>query len=134
MTALYVPELGALFSGDTLFQGGPGATGHGPAHQYARTTELPLLAGRNDEHTEASLPILRNQDAGLYYRELVDRTGIGSYAHRPMPVSLDRVAHPSEHGQHPHPGDAQRRGVLHARVPAGGDGRLRAPSPPTACR
>ncbi|HEY5835737.1 MBL fold metallo-hydrolase [Streptomyces sp.] len=24
---LYVPELGALFSGDTLFQGGPGATG-----------------------------------------------------------------------------------------------------------
>ncbi|MFF8848098.1 FAD-dependent oxidoreductase [Streptomyces sp. NPDC015127] len=66
------------------------------AHQYARTTELPLLAGRNDEHTEASLPILRNQDAGLYYRELVDRIGIGSYAHRPMPVSLDRVAHPSE--------------------------------------
>ena len=66
------------------------------AHQYARTTELPLLAGRNDEHTEASLPILRNQDAGLYYRELVDRIGIGSYAHRPMPVSLDEVAHPSE--------------------------------------
>jgi glyoxylase-like metal-dependent hydrolase (beta-lactamase superfamily II) len=26
-TCLYVPELGALFSGDTLFQGGPGATG-----------------------------------------------------------------------------------------------------------
>ncbi|MGN9761539.1 GcvT family protein [Streptomyces sp. SD31] len=66
------------------------------AHQYARTTELPLLAVRNDERTEASLPILRNQDAGLYYRELVDRIGIGSYAHRPMPVSLDEVAHPSE--------------------------------------
>lgn len=66
------------------------------AHQYARTTELPLLAGRNDERTEASLPILRNQDAGLYYRQLVDRIGIGSYAHRPMPVSLDDVAHPSE--------------------------------------
>lgn len=66
------------------------------AHQYARTTELPLLAGRNGEHTEASLPILRNQDAGLYYRELVDRIGIGSYAHRPMPVSLDDVAHPRD--------------------------------------
>jgi glyoxylase-like metal-dependent hydrolase (beta-lactamase superfamily II) len=26
-TCLYAPELGALFSGDTLFQGGPGATG-----------------------------------------------------------------------------------------------------------
>ncbi|MBE8470447.1 GcvT family protein [Streptomyces justiciae] len=66
------------------------------AHQYARTTGLPLLAGRNDERTEASLPILRNQDAGLYYRELVDRMGIGSYAHRPMPVSLDEVAHPRD--------------------------------------
>jgi glyoxylase-like metal-dependent hydrolase (beta-lactamase superfamily II) len=26
-TCLYVPELGVVFSGDTLFQGGPGATG-----------------------------------------------------------------------------------------------------------
>ncbi|MFE7271489.1 FAD-dependent oxidoreductase [Streptomyces sp. NPDC057623] len=66
------------------------------AHQYARTTALPVLAGRNDELTEASLPILRNQDAGLYYRELVDRIGIGSYAHRPMPVRLDDVAHPRD--------------------------------------
>ncbi|MFF4506713.1 FAD-dependent oxidoreductase [Streptomyces sp. NPDC001401] len=66
------------------------------AHQYARTTQLPALAGRNDEYTQASLPILRNQDAGLYYRELVDRIGIGSYAHRPMPVSLDDVAHPRD--------------------------------------
>ncbi|MCD9878653.1 GcvT family protein [Streptomyces guryensis] len=66
------------------------------AHQYARTTQLPVLAGRNDEDTQASLPILRNQDAGLYYRELVDRIGIGSYAHRPMPVSLDEVAHPRD--------------------------------------
>ncbi|WP_030179961.1 GcvT family protein [Streptomyces sp. NRRL S-813] len=66
------------------------------AHQYARTTPLPRLKGLNDERTEASLPILRNQDAGLYYRELVDRIGIGSYAHRPMPVSLDDVAHPRD--------------------------------------
>jgi glyoxylase-like metal-dependent hydrolase (beta-lactamase superfamily II) len=26
-TCLHAPELGAVFSGDTLFQGGPGATG-----------------------------------------------------------------------------------------------------------
>ena len=26
-TCLYAPDLGAVFSGDTLFQGGPGATG-----------------------------------------------------------------------------------------------------------
>jgi glyoxylase-like metal-dependent hydrolase (beta-lactamase superfamily II) len=29
---LYVPELNALFSGDTLFQGGPGATGRSFSH------------------------------------------------------------------------------------------------------
>jgi glyoxylase-like metal-dependent hydrolase (beta-lactamase superfamily II) len=29
---LYAPELGALFSGDTLFQGGPGATGRSYSH------------------------------------------------------------------------------------------------------
>ncbi|MEV6292746.1 FAD-dependent oxidoreductase [Streptomyces sp. NPDC051896] len=66
------------------------------AHQYARTTAVPQLKGLNDEYTEACLPILRNQDAGLYYRELADRIGIGSYAHRPMPVSLDDVAHPRD--------------------------------------
>ncbi|MFI5608758.1 FAD-dependent oxidoreductase [Amycolatopsis sp. NPDC051903] len=56
------------------------------AHQYARTTPLPVLAGDNDDFTEAGKPILRHQDAGLYFREHVDRLGIGSHAHRPMPV------------------------------------------------
>ncbi|MHA6765633.1 GcvT family protein [Streptacidiphilus sp. PAMC 29251] len=64
------------------------------AHQYARTTPLPELAGRNSEELEASLPILRHQDRDLYYREHGDRIGIGSYAHRPMPVDLDDVAPP----------------------------------------
>src|SRR5690606_34005467 len=36
------------------------------AHQYAKTDPLPELAGRNDEHTEAKLPILRHQDRDLY--------------------------------------------------------------------
>ncbi|GAA2363724.1 FAD-dependent oxidoreductase [Saccharopolyspora halophila] len=58
------------------------------AHQYAKTDQLPELAGRNDEHTEANLPILRHQDRDLYFREHVDRLGIGTYAHRPMPVRL----------------------------------------------
>ncbi len=56
------------------------------AHQYAKTGQLAELVGRNTEEVEASLPILRHQDQDLYFREHVDRLGIGSYAHRPMPV------------------------------------------------
>lgn len=62
------------------------------AHQYARTGPVAALAGRADEIAEATAPILRHQDRDLYFREHVDRVGIGSYAHRPMPVSLDDVA------------------------------------------
>ncbi|MFI8349737.1 FAD-dependent oxidoreductase [Streptomyces sp. NPDC085596] len=53
------------------------------AHQYARTRPLPELSGAS---REATLPILRFQDADLYFREHHDRIGIGSYAHRPLPV------------------------------------------------
>lgn len=53
------------------------------AHQYARTGPLPELAGAT---AEASRPILRFQDRDLYFREHGDRIGIGSYAHRPLPV------------------------------------------------
>ena len=56
------------------------------AHQYVTTTTVPELVGRNDDPNGASLPILRHQDQDLYYREHGDRYGIGSYAHRPMPV------------------------------------------------
>ncbi|TNC25751.1 GcvT family protein [Amycolatopsis alkalitolerans] len=63
------------------------------AHQYVRTGQVPGLVGRNDEQTEARLPILRHQDRDLYYREHNDRLGIGSYAHRPMPA---RPAEPAE--------------------------------------
>jgi dimethylglycine oxidase len=62
------------------------------AHQYAKTDQIPELVGRNTEATEAGLPILRHQDQDLYFRELVDRLGIGSYAHRPMPVDLRDLA------------------------------------------
>jgi glycine cleavage system aminomethyltransferase T/glycine/D-amino acid oxidase-like deaminating enzyme len=56
------------------------------AHQYAKTRPLPELAGADDERSEASRPILRFQDRDLYFREHADRIGIGSYAHRPLPV------------------------------------------------
>ncbi|WP_336051046.1 GcvT family protein [Streptomyces sp. CA2R101] len=56
------------------------------AHQYATTEPLPELDGVNDPGSEASKPILRFQDRDLYFREHTDRIGIGSYAHRPMPV------------------------------------------------
>ncbi|MFG2093401.1 FAD-dependent oxidoreductase [Streptomyces sp. NPDC048612] len=62
------------------------------AHQYATTAPLPELAGVNDPRTEASKPILRFQDRDLYFREHTDRIGIGSYAHRPMPVDPFTVA------------------------------------------
>lgn len=61
------------------------------AHQYAKTGQVRELVGRNTELAEAGLPILRHQDADLYFREHGDRLGIGSYAHRPMPVRLDSL-------------------------------------------
>ncbi|PWI41676.1 sarcosine dehydrogenase [Streptomyces sp. ICBB 8177] len=59
------------------------------AHQLAWTGPVPALAGRTDE---AVHPILRHQDADLYFRDRFDRLGIGSYGHRPMPVSPDAIA------------------------------------------
>ena len=61
------------------------------AHQYARTGQIAALVGRNTELSEAGLPILRHQDADLYFREHVDRIGIGSYSHRPMPVDMSTL-------------------------------------------
>ncbi|MGW5264510.1 GcvT family protein [Microbispora sp. NPDC004025] len=53
------------------------------AHQLAWTGQVPDLAGREEE---ATLPILRHQDADLYYRQRFDGVGIGYYGHRPMPI------------------------------------------------
>ena len=48
-------------------------------------------AGRPQHRGAGGLqPILRHQDRDLYYREHGDRIGIGSYAHRPMPVGPRR--------------------------------------------
>ncbi len=64
------------------------------AHQYARTTPLPGLTGLNTELDEATKPILRHQDADLYFREHVDRIGIGAYGHRPMPLPAREIGDP----------------------------------------
>lgn len=55
------------------------------AHQLARTGPVPDLAGAD---TEATHPILRHQDASLYFRQDHDRYAIGSYQHRAMPVAV----------------------------------------------
>ncbi|MEV4068852.1 FAD-dependent oxidoreductase [Nonomuraea fuscirosea] len=52
------------------------------AHQYAKSG--PLKLGEEG-------PILRHQDRDLYFRRHGDRIGIGSYAHRPMPVTQDEI-------------------------------------------
>ena len=56
------------------------------AHQYAKTTAVPALAGHNSTSNGASLPILRHQDQDLYFREHGEQYGIGYYGHRPMPI------------------------------------------------
>lgn len=53
------------------------------AHQFAWTGDVAPLAGRT---VEAIRPVLRHQDADLYYRENGTTFGIGSYRHRPIPV------------------------------------------------
>ncbi|MDP5227683.1 MULTISPECIES: FAD-dependent oxidoreductase [Arthrobacter] len=60
-------------------------------HQYAVTTPLPELEGVNELPKGATKPILRYQDKDLYYREWGNRIGIGSYAHRPMPVDMSKL-------------------------------------------
>ncbi|MER6416536.1 GcvT family protein [Streptomyces humidus] len=58
------------------------------AHQLAWTGPIPALAGQTEE---AVRPILRHQDADLYYRDRFDGIGIGYYGHRPMPVTADEI-------------------------------------------
>ncbi|MFB7724663.1 FAD-dependent oxidoreductase [Nocardia sp. NPDC056100] len=52
------------------------------AHQFAKTGPVPALDGGE------RLPMLRHQDADLYYRTYGDRIGIGYYGHDPRPVDM----------------------------------------------
>jgi dimethylglycine oxidase len=58
------------------------------AHQLAWAGPVPAPAGRQQE---AVRPILRHQDADLYYRDRFDQLGIGYYGHDPMPVDVNDV-------------------------------------------
>lgn len=61
------------------------------AHQYALTGPVPALADV-PSGTEVTHPILRHQDRALYFRQVGDRYGIGSYHHRAIPVSTGELA------------------------------------------
>ncbi|MCF1592672.1 GcvT family protein [Streptomyces muensis] len=68
------------------------------AHQLAWTGPVPALAGQTEE---AVRPILRHQDADLYYRDRFDGIGIGYYGHRPMPISADDIRAFDENAEMP---------------------------------
>ena len=58
-------------------------------HLYAVTTPLPELDGA--EADEVSLPLLRHQDAALYFRQVGESLGIGSYSHEPLLVESEDI-------------------------------------------
>ncbi|ETN41615.1 uncharacterized protein HMPREF1541_03551 [Cyphellophora europaea CBS 101466] len=72
------------------------------AHQYVKTSSVPALKERgNALPNGATLPILRHQDADLYYREHGDTYGIGYYGHKPMPIrAADLGVTPTEVDEH----------------------------------
>ncbi len=57
-------------------------------HQYARTAPLPELAG---EEGEVVHPILRHQDRSMYFRQVHDAYGIGSYDHEPVLIEPEEI-------------------------------------------
>ncbi|MFR9727637.1 GcvT family protein [Saccharopolyspora sp. MS10] len=63
------------------------------AHQYAVTGPVPGLGpAREDGGSEVAQPMLRHQDASMYFRQIHDRFGIGSYQHRVIPVRSEELA------------------------------------------
>ena len=66
-------------------------------HLYAVSTRLPELA---DSTEEISLPIVRHQDKALYFRQVGEALGIGSYLHDPLLVDADDIR---EYGEGPIP-------------------------------
>ena len=63
-------------------------------HQYVVTEDLRgLSALAGHEH---GIPILRDQDHALYFRQHWGGFGIGNYSHRPIPIDARDVLHPRE--------------------------------------
>jgi dimethylglycine oxidase len=62
-------------------------------HQYAVTS--PILELADTAGREASRPIIRHHDIGVYYRDHGDRVGVGSFHHGVLPVpSAELDQHP----------------------------------------
>ena len=57
-------------------------------HLYAVTTPLEGLAGATEEITQ---PLLRHQDAAMYFRQVGESYGIGSYNHEPLLVDAEDI-------------------------------------------
>ncbi len=57
-------------------------------HLYAVTTPVAGLAGATEE---VSQPILRHQDAAMYFRQDGESYGIGSYNHEPLLVETEDI-------------------------------------------
>ncbi|MEU6131782.1 FAD-dependent oxidoreductase [Saccharopolyspora sp. NPDC047091] len=60
------------------------------AHQYAVTGPVTGLGAATGP--EVAQPMLRHQDASMYFRQIHDRYGIGSYRHRVIPVRAEDIA------------------------------------------
>ena len=57
-------------------------------HLYAVTTPVPELAGETEEIAQ---PLLRHQDASVYFRQVGESYGIGSYRHEPLLMDADDI-------------------------------------------
>ena len=57
-------------------------------HLYAVTTPIPELAGATEDIT---LPLLRHQDEAVYFRQVGECYGIGSYRHEPLPLDAEDI-------------------------------------------
>ncbi len=57
-------------------------------HQYAWTTPVPGLEADSEESDHV---ILRHQDSAMYFRQHGECYGVGSYAHRSMPLLSDEI-------------------------------------------
>ena len=58
------------------------------AHQLAWTEDIDSLSDQEDECT---IPLLRNQDHDLYYRQRGKGLGVGWYGHRPLSVAAKDI-------------------------------------------
>ncbi|WP_078412289.1 GcvT family protein [Priestia abyssalis] len=58
------------------------------AHQYVFTNDLQELT---DETEEVTTPLIRDQDNSIYFRQVFNSLGIGSYQHRPLPVEVSEI-------------------------------------------